>query len=131
MATRALLAVRDNLADTIAARAMMCIHGGAGFGKTVAVTSCLRELEPGEDIHRITFHTRPTTRAAVRHELFISLGLPGSPPTPAPSSWTRPSGSPATSWSTSASWAEKAATRPCARNQRSPPGSSSGSASPA
>ncbi|MEU9033142.1 ATP-binding protein [Streptomyces sp. NPDC048383] len=77
--TRALLAVRENLADTIAARAMMCIHGGAGFGKTVAVTSCLRELEPGEDIRRITFHARATTRA-VRHELFTALELPGQPP---------------------------------------------------
>ncbi|MFI6582914.1 AAA family ATPase [Embleya sp. NPDC050493] len=77
--TRALLTVRENLADTIAARAMTCIHGGAGFGKTVAVTSCLRELEPDQDIHRITFHARPTTRA-VRHELFTSLGLPGQPP---------------------------------------------------
>ncbi|TYC68866.1 ATP-binding protein [Streptomyces sp. CB01881] len=79
VATRALLTVRENLADTIAARAMRCIHGGAGFGKTVAVTSCLRELEPGEEIHRITFHARPTTRA-VRHELFTSLQLPGQPP---------------------------------------------------
>jgi hypothetical protein len=67
VATRALLAARENLADTIAARAMMCIHGGAGLGKTVAVTNCLRELEPGAEIHRITFHARPTTRA-VRHE---------------------------------------------------------------
>ena len=77
--TRALLTARENLADTIQARAMMCLHGGAGFGKTVAVTSCLRALEPDEDIHRITFHARPTTRA-VRHELFTSLGLPGQPP---------------------------------------------------
>ncbi|MGC0415528.1 AAA family ATPase [Embleya sp. AB8] len=77
--TRALLTVRENPTDTIAARAMTCIHAGAGFGKTVAVTSCLRELEPDQDIHRITFHARPTTRA-VRHELFTSLGLPGQPP---------------------------------------------------
>ncbi|WP_035791320.1 hypothetical protein [Kitasatospora mediocidica] len=48
VATRALLTVRENLADTITARAMRCIHGGAGFGRTVAVTNCLRELEPGE-----------------------------------------------------------------------------------
>ncbi|MFI1524865.1 ATP-binding protein, partial [Kitasatospora cineracea] len=60
VATRALLTVRENLADTIAARAMTCIHGGAGLGKTVAVTSCLREVEPEEEIHRITFHARPT-----------------------------------------------------------------------
>ena len=77
--TRALLAARENLTDTIAARAMMCVHGGSGFGKTVAVTSCLRELEPAEDIRRITFHARPTTRA-VRHELFTALELPGHPP---------------------------------------------------
>ncbi|GCD99097.1 hypothetical protein [Embleya hyalina] len=111
--TRALLTVRENPADTIAARAMTCIHGGAGFGRTVAVTGCLRELEPDQGIHRITFHARPTTRA-VRHELFTGLGLPGrppryasefdhllkpsSPPTPAPSSSTKHSGSPATVW---------------------------------
>ncbi|MET7305452.1 AAA family ATPase [Embleya sp. NPDC005575] len=79
VATRALLTVRENLADTIAARAMTCIHGGAGFGKTVAVTSCLRELEPGEDIRRITFHTRPTLRT-VRQELHAALELPGQSP---------------------------------------------------
>ncbi|MFE5914797.1 hypothetical protein ACFQ6B_37765 [Streptomyces wedmorensis] len=33
----------------------MCIHGGAGFGKTLAVNTCLRELEPGEDVRKITF----------------------------------------------------------------------------
>ncbi|MGW9213414.1 AAA family ATPase [Embleya sp. NPDC055664] len=77
--TRALLTARENLADTIAARAMTRIHGGAGLGKTVAVTSCLRELEPDQDIHRITFHTRPTLRT-VRQELFTALELPGQPP---------------------------------------------------
>ncbi|WP_329375317.1 AAA family ATPase [Streptomyces sp. NBC_01483] len=54
---------------------MMCVHGGAGFGKTLAVTTCLRELETDDDIHRITFRARPTARA-VRHELFTALGLP-------------------------------------------------------
>lgn len=73
--TRALLTARENLADTITARAMMCVHGGAGFGKTLAVTTCLRELETDDDIHRITFRARPTARA-VRHELFTALGLP-------------------------------------------------------
>jgi hypothetical protein len=34
--TRALLTARENITDTVAARAMMCIHGGAGFGKTLA-----------------------------------------------------------------------------------------------
>ncbi|MFI5775166.1 AAA family ATPase [Streptomyces sp. NPDC051658] len=77
--TRALLTARENLTDTTNARAMMCIHGGAGFGKTVAVTSCLRELQTSEDIRRITFHARTTTRA-VRHELHTALELPGQPP---------------------------------------------------
>ncbi|WP_331768958.1 ATP-binding protein (plasmid) [Embleya sp. NBC_00888] len=58
---------------------MTCIHGGAGFGKTLAVTSCLRELEPDQDIRRITFHTRPTLRT-VRQELHAALELPGQPP---------------------------------------------------
>ncbi|GAA2428235.1 hypothetical protein [Streptomyces coeruleofuscus] len=40
--TRALLTARENISDTVAARAMMCIHGGAGFGKTLAVHICLR-----------------------------------------------------------------------------------------
>ncbi|MGY0458638.1 AAA family ATPase [Kitasatospora sp. cg17-2] len=77
--TRALLAARDNLADTIDARAMMCVHGGAGFGKTLAVNTCLRDLDPAEDVRRITFRVRPTPRA-VRHELFAALDLPGTPP---------------------------------------------------
>ncbi|WP_327732682.1 ATP-binding protein [Streptomyces nojiriensis] len=76
---RALLAARENLGDTVAARAMMCLHGGAGFGKTLAVNTCLHEFEPGEDVRRITFHARPTTRA-VGHELFTALELPGCPP---------------------------------------------------
>lgn len=37
--TRALLTARENIRDTVAARAMMCIHGGAGFGKTLAVNN--------------------------------------------------------------------------------------------
>ncbi|MFI1184228.1 AAA family ATPase [Streptomyces sp. NPDC020799] len=79
VSTRALLTARENLTDTINARAMMCVHGGAGFGKTMTVTSCLRALEPDEDIRRITFHARATTRA-VRHELHTALELPGPPP---------------------------------------------------
>ncbi|MBJ6636741.1 hypothetical protein H4K36_00030 [Streptomyces sp. DHE7-1] len=38
---------------------MMCIHGGAGFGKTLAVNTCLRALEPGEDVRKITFRPGP------------------------------------------------------------------------
>ncbi|MFF8513369.1 AAA family ATPase [Streptomyces sp. NPDC015492] len=77
--TRALLTARENIGDTVAARAMMCIHGGAGFGKTLAVNTCLRALEPGEDVRKITFRARPTARA-VRFELFTALDLAGEPP---------------------------------------------------
>ncbi|MGW6506621.1 AAA family ATPase [Streptomyces niveus] len=77
--TRALLTARENIADTVAARAMMCIHGGAGFGKTLAVNMCLHDLEPAEDVRRLAFRARPTARA-VRYELFTALGLPGEPP---------------------------------------------------
>ncbi|MFE1558129.1 AAA family ATPase [Streptomyces sp. NPDC058734] len=79
--TRALLTARENIADTVAARAMMCIHGNAGFGKTLAVNTCLHELEDthGEEVCRVTFRARPTARA-VRYELFETLRLPGEPP---------------------------------------------------
>lgn len=77
--TRALLTARENITDTVAARAMMCIHGGAGHGKTLAVNTCLHELEPAEDVRRVTFRARPTARA-VRYELFTALDLPGEPP---------------------------------------------------
>ncbi|MFF3610091.1 AAA family ATPase [Streptomyces sp. NPDC002463] len=79
--TRALLSARENITDTVAARAMMCIHGGAGagFGKTLAVNTCLRELEPAEDVRKITFRARPIARA-VRYELFTALDLAGEPP---------------------------------------------------
>ncbi|WP_330343069.1 ATP-binding protein [Streptomyces sp. NBC_00557] len=79
--TRALLAARENITDTIEAGAMMCLHGPAGVGKTLAANVCLRELERarGEEVCRIAFRARPTARA-VRHELFAALGLPGEPP---------------------------------------------------
>ncbi|WP_241253069.1 ATP-binding protein [Streptomyces sp. W1SF4] len=66
-----------NTADTVGARVMMCIHGNAGFGKTLG----LRELErtSGEEVCRVTFRVRPTARA-VRYELFETLCLPGEPP---------------------------------------------------
>ncbi|MGK8491348.1 hypothetical protein [Nocardia asiatica] len=39
MATDALLLMKDNLADVIDAKAMMCVHGDAGVGKTLSVNS--------------------------------------------------------------------------------------------
>ncbi|WP_413804482.1 hypothetical protein [Streptomyces sp. OE57] len=64
--TRALLTARENITDTVAARAMMCSHGGAGFGKTLAVNTCLRALEPGEDVRKITPGSAHRPRGALR-----------------------------------------------------------------
>ncbi|WP_432189817.1 hypothetical protein [Streptomyces sp. Tue6028] len=46
--TRALLTARQNITDTVTARAMMCIDGGAGVGRTLAVNARLHEREPHE-----------------------------------------------------------------------------------
>ena len=76
--TRALLACQDRLDYTIDARAMACIHGEAGFGKSLAVNSSLRALAPHNTV-RVVFRSRPTTRD-IRHSLFHALHLPGRPP---------------------------------------------------
>ncbi|MEW2418896.1 hypothetical protein AB0953_35230 [Streptomyces sp. NPDC046866] len=49
--------------------------------QTLAANVCLRELERtrGEEVCRISFRARPTARA-LRHDLFLALGLPGEPP---------------------------------------------------
>ncbi|MFD8566644.1 AAA family ATPase [Streptomyces sp. NPDC059639] len=79
VATTALLRARESLADTVEARAMMCVYGASGCGKTVAVNTGLRELAPREEIRQITFRSRPTARA-VRYEIFAALGLSGDAP---------------------------------------------------
>lgn len=38
--TRALLTARENIADTVAARAMMCIHGGAAWQDSRSTRAC-------------------------------------------------------------------------------------------
>ncbi len=48
VATEALLMLQDNLADVVAARAMMCVHGDAGLGKTLSVNASLRALAPAD-----------------------------------------------------------------------------------
>ena len=78
VATPALLALRDNLADVIDARAMMCVHGDAGLGKTLSVNASLRALAPA-DVCRVQFRARPTPRD-IRHVLFDVLGVSGAPP---------------------------------------------------
>ncbi|MFD9550592.1 hypothetical protein ACFWBG_24630 [Nocardia salmonicida] len=39
--------MRDNLADVIEAKAMMCVYGDAGPGKTLSVNTSLREQPAG------------------------------------------------------------------------------------
>jgi AAA domain-containing protein len=78
VATESLLRLRDNLADVVEARAMMCVHGDAGLGKTLSVNASLRALAP-EEVCRVQFRARPTSRD-IRHVLFDALGLGGAPP---------------------------------------------------
>jgi hypothetical protein len=78
VATESLLALRDNLADVVDAKAMMCVHGDAGLGKTLSVNASLRALAPA-DVCRVQFRARPTPRD-IRHVLFDALGVSGTPP---------------------------------------------------
>jgi hypothetical protein len=78
VATESLLMLQDNLADLMAAKAMMCVHGDAGLGKTLSVNTSLRALAPA-DVCRVQFRARPTPRD-IRHVLFAALGVGGTPP---------------------------------------------------
>lgn len=78
VATKALLMTRDNLREVIEAKAMMCVYGDAGLGKTFAVNASLRDLAPGQ-FHRIQFRERPTPRY-IRHKLFETLKIGGRMP---------------------------------------------------
>ncbi|MFG2794884.1 hypothetical protein [Streptomyces sp. NPDC048419] len=61
VATKALLRARENIADTVDARAMMCVYGASGCGKTFAVNRGLDQLEPVEvlDIPQLKVHDGP------------------------------------------------------------------------
>lgn len=76
--TEALLTTRDNLESVIKAKAMMCAYGPAGYGKTMAVNSALRDLAP-DITYRLELRSGPTPRD-IRHGLFKALRLPGEPP---------------------------------------------------
>lgn len=76
--TRAVLLTRDRLREVLARRAMACVHGDAGLGKTLAVHAALRALAPRDTV-RIQFRSRPNPRD-IRHELFRALDAPGEPP---------------------------------------------------
>lgn len=77
--TDALKTTHDQLRDVIRARAMACIHGDAGLGKTLSATASLRALAPDNTV-RIQFHQFPKP-IHIRTELFQALRLSGVPPT--------------------------------------------------
>jgi hypothetical protein len=79
VATNALMTTLDNIEATIEAKAMMCVYGSAGYGKTMSVNSALRRLGP-DFTYRLELRSSPTPRD-IRHGLFRALGLPGEPPT--------------------------------------------------
>jgi len=70
--------VRIDRGKDFLSRAMMCVHGDAGLGKTLSVNAALRALVPA-DVCRVQFRARPTPRD-IRHVLFEALGVGGSPP---------------------------------------------------
>ncbi len=78
VATDALMLTRDNIADVIEAKAMMCVHGDAGVGKTLSVNASLRDLA-ADTVCRVQFRARLTPRD-IRHTLFDALGVAGTPP---------------------------------------------------
>ncbi|TFV34204.1 ATP-binding protein [Streptomyces sp. T1317-0309] len=61
---------------------MMCVYGGAGFGKTLAVNTCLRELEPDQAVRRIAFRPAPPPARGTPRDL--RRARPGRHPTRAP-----------------------------------------------
>lgn len=78
VATDTLLATQDNLAEVIDAKAMMCVHGDAGLGKTLSVNTSLCGLAPGT-VCRVQFRARPTPRD-IGHTRFDALAVGGRPP---------------------------------------------------
>ncbi|MFJ3644455.1 AAA family ATPase [Streptomyces murinus] len=78
VATEALLEASENIADTINARAMSCIYGDAGLGKTFSVRAALKEVA-ADLVLLLQFRSRPTPRD-IRRELFDVLHLEGKAP---------------------------------------------------
>lgn len=87
VAAETLLTTRDNLADVVNARAMMCVLGDAGLSNTLSVNASLLTLAP-EDVYRVRFQARPTPRDN-RHVLFDALGIEAvaRPNTPIRMTW--------------------------------------------
>src|SRR4051794_24647812 len=73
VATDSVRRAYDNLEDVLAAKAMMCVYGDAGTGKSLSVNAVLRQIAEDATV-RVQFRARPTARD-VRHALFQALAL--------------------------------------------------------
>ncbi|GAA2350362.1 hypothetical protein GCM10010431_87590 [Streptomyces kunmingensis] len=80
VSTRALLTAQENIRSALEARAMICIYGAAGHGKSFAVNACLRELAPTLT-RRIQFRARPSTRDLRPATRTVPRPGPARPPT--------------------------------------------------
>jgi len=78
MGTRAALEAETRIKKTIKHRAMLCIHGHVGLGKTFAVHTALRTHAPDTTV-RLQFRQAPNM-SEIRGALWRALALPGEPP---------------------------------------------------
>lgn len=67
-----------HLATVIKARALFCIHGDVGLGKTFALNTSLRDLAPGNTLWLECRKGAPL--GTLRKALFRALAMPGDPP---------------------------------------------------
>jgi hypothetical protein len=75
--TTATRTTHAQLRTVIEAHAMMCVHGGVGLGKTVAVNTSLRDLAPDNTLR---LQLSSPNMSKIRTSLFRLLNLPGDPP---------------------------------------------------
>ncbi|MFB4294685.1 AAA family ATPase [Nonomuraea sp. ATR24] len=83
VATLALQQTKTNIRRAVAKKAMICVYGDSGTGKSFCVNESLRRLARDRTF-RIEFRGRPTP-LYIRETLFGALGITGKPPQrPAP-----------------------------------------------
>ncbi|MGX8910216.1 AAA family ATPase [Streptomyces netropsis] len=78
MGTKAALETEARVRKAIQHKAMLCIHGHVGLGKTFAVHTALRKFAPGTTL-RLRFRQGPNM-SEIRGSLWRALALPGEPP---------------------------------------------------